>query len=73
MIFIFKYPIMETDKKNKVKKQKHNLDTKLDEFLEEEEETKECVGEECLLNDGKEIVERVNKVYKTVDGRQLLI
>ena len=36
-------------------------------------EEKECEGEECLINDGKEIVERVNKVYKTTDGRQLLI
>jgi len=43
----------------------------LDAFMEEEE--KECVGEECLINDGKEIVERVNKVYKTTDGRQLLM
>ena len=36
-------------------------------------QTEECVGEECLINDGKEIVERVNKVYKTNDGRQLLM
>jgi len=52
--------------------EKQDLETKLDDFLNEEGE-KECVGEECLLNDGKEIVERVNKVYKTTDGRQLLM
>jgi hypothetical protein len=44
----------------------------LDTFLGETAE-KECVGEECLINDGKEIVERVDKVYKTNDGRQLLM
>ena len=44
----------------------------LDEFLGENNE-KECVGDECVINDGKEIVERVNKVYKTNDGRELLM
>ena len=58
----------EKDIKNTEKK---SLGIVLDEFLEEEE--KECVGDECLINDGKEIIERVNKVYKTSDGRQLLI
>ena len=58
---------------DKEKPKKETLETKLDEFLEEEQEEKECVGEECLINDGKEIIERVNKVYKTTDGRQLLI
>jgi hypothetical protein len=59
------------DKKNKKDKSKiEDLETKLDEFLEEE---KECVGEECFIDNGKEIIERVNKVYKTTDGRQLLI
>jgi low affinity Fe/Cu permease len=62
------------DKKNKKNKNKvEDLEIKLDEFLQEEEEEKECVGEECVINDGKEIIERVNKVYKTTDGRQLLI
>ena len=56
----------------KEKKEKHNLEAKLDDFLNEKKE-KECVGEECFINDGKEIVERVTKVYKTTDGRQLLI
>ena len=64
---------MEYKEKKKGKKKIKDLETNLDEFLEEEVEEKECVGEECLLNDGKEIIERVNKVYKTTDGRQLLI
>jgi hypothetical protein len=55
-------------------KEKDVLKKKLDSFLDvNETEEKECVGEECLINDGKEIVERVNKVYKTNDGRQLLM
>jgi len=62
---------METSKDNK---QKETLEKKLDNFLSEDNPTKEeCVGDECLINDGKEIVERVNKVYKTNDGRQLLM
>ena len=60
------------DKKQQ-KKEKQDLVSELDEFLSEEIEEKECVGEECLINDGKEIVERVNKIYKTTDGRQLLM
>jgi hypothetical protein len=63
---------MDTKNKNtKNNEDKKELSTSLDNFLEENE--KECVGEECLINDGKEIVERVNKVYKTNDGRQLLM
>lgn len=58
-----------TDKKNQEK-----LENNLDQFLGTEKTTKEeCVGEECIINDGKEIVERVDKVYKTTDGRQLLM
>ena len=53
-------------------KETKDLENSLNEFLNVNEE-KECEGEECLINDGKEIVERVNKVYKTTDGRQLLI
>ena len=71
MIFITKDNIMD---KKKHKKEKVDLVNKLDEFLSEEEvKEKECVGEECLFNDGKEIVERVDKVYKSTDGRQLLM
>jgi hypothetical protein len=61
---------MVEEKKDIKKKTKKKLEDNLDEFLEEEIE---CVGEECLINDGKEIVERVDKIYKTTDGRQLLI
>jgi hypothetical protein len=66
---------------DKDKNKDKDLESTLDDFLSEEVkkeeskevEEKECVGEECLINDGKEIVERVNKVYKTTDGRQLLM
>jgi hypothetical protein len=61
--------IMKNEKKNT-----ENLNKNLDSFLgENNKPKKECTGEECLINDGKEIVERVNKVYKTNDGRQLLM
>jgi hypothetical protein len=56
------------------KNSKESLENKLDDFLKNPNSKKEeCVGDECLINDGKEIVERVNKVYKTNDGRQLLM
>jgi hypothetical protein len=58
---------------NKKKTEKKDLENNLDEFLGKETKKQECVGEECIINDGKEIVERVNKVYKTNDGRQLLM
>lgn len=62
---------MET---NKETKEKETLKNKLDNFLTNgKKDEKDCVGDECLINDGKEIVERVNKVYKTNDGRQLLM
>ena len=63
---------MDKQDKQDKKIKKKSLENKLDQFLEEETE-KECVGEECFINDGKEIVERVNKIYKTTDGRQLLM
>jgi hypothetical protein len=62
---------METKNNNDEKK---TLENKLNDFLNvSNNKTEECVGDECLINDGKEIVERVNKVYKTNDGRQLLM
>ena len=61
---------METNKDNK---EKETLKNKLNDFITNQKEVEECVGEECLINDGKEIVERVEKVYKTNDGRQLLM
>ena len=62
---------MET---NRDTKKNDNLEKSLNDFLNDNTTKKEeWVGEECLINDGKEIVERVNKVYKTNDGRQLLM
>jgi hypothetical protein len=61
--------LLESKKK---KTEKKDLENNLDEFLGTQPK-KECTGEECIINDGKEIVERVNKVYKTNDGRQLLM
>jgi|TARA_R110000803_G_scaffold203292_4_gene268781 hypothetical protein len=55
-------------------KKNQELENNLDDFLGTKNDTEqECVGEECIINDGKEIVERVDKVYKTTDGRQLLM
>jgi hypothetical protein len=62
---------MET---NRDTKKNDNLEKSLNDFLNDNNTKKEdCVGEECLINDGKEIVERVNKIYKTNDGRQLIM
>ena len=62
---------MET---NRDTKKNENLEKSLNDFLNDNNtKNQACVGEECLINDGKEIVERVNKVYKTNDGRQLLM
>jgi hypothetical protein len=62
---------MET---NKDTRKNDNLEKSLNDFLNDNNTKKEeCVGDECLINDGKEIVERVNKIYKTNDGRQLLM
>jgi len=55
------------------KEKNKSLENNIDEFLGDENPKKECVGDECIINDGKEIVERVNKVFKTNDGRELLI
>jgi hypothetical protein len=62
---------MET---NRNTKKNENLEKSLNDFLNDNNtKNEECVGDECLINDGKEIVERVNKIYKTNDGRQLLM
>jgi hypothetical protein len=59
---------------NNDKKNQEELENNLDSFLgNTKTKEKECVGDECIINDGKEIVERVDKVYKTTDGRQLLM
>ena len=59
------------DEKNK--KNEKDIEKGLNDFLDKPQIECECEGEECIINDGKEIVERVNKVYKTTDGRQLLM
>ena len=59
---------------NRNTKKNENLEKSLNDFLNDNNtKNEECVGDECLINDGKEIVERVNKIYKTNDGRQLLM
>jgi hypothetical protein len=58
---------------NKNQKNEKDLEKGLDQFLNKKNKEVECEGDECIINDGKEIVERVNKVYKTTDGRQLLM
>ena len=55
------------DNKNNNKKEQ---DKKLDKFLGQEQE---CQGEECLIKNNGEIVERLDKKYITPDGKQLLI
>ena len=40
---------METNKDNK---EKETLKNKLNDFLTNQKEVEECVGEECLINDG---------------------
>lgn len=54
---------MNEDKKEK------DLDNKLDEFLNSEEE---CKDGECKLKSPTDLVERINKKIVTEDGRQLL-
>ena len=49
---------MDNNKENKKTK---DLEDSLNEFLNVNEE-RECEGEECLINDGKEIVERVQSL-----------
>ncbi len=55
-------------------KKTEKLEKNLDDFLENDKNKKQnCTGDECLLKSPDEIVERVEKVYKTTDGRQLLM
>jgi len=55
--------------KNDDKDLKKSLST----FIDPDKKKKECVGEECLIVNNDEIVERVEKKLITNDGRQLLI
>ncbi len=54
----------------KENKNDKDLDKKLDEFLNSQEE--ECKDGECKLKSPSELVERINKKIVTEDGRQLL-
>ena len=54
---------------NKIKKEK--LDSELDNFLGNEE--LECTTEECKIKSDRSLVERINKIVITEDGRLLLI
>jgi hypothetical protein len=56
---------METNKNNKEK----DLKKKLDNFLTD---NKNCEGEDCLIKDNQELVQREHKRIITSDGRQLL-
>ena len=46
---------------------------KLNKFLGQNESTPECQGEECLIKNNGELIERIEKKYITPDGKQLLI
>lgn len=53
-----------------------NIKNNLDNFLSEPNQTNnntDCKEEVCYVNDGKEIVERIEKKLVTNDGRRLLI
>ena len=56
---------------NKDNKKTKDLEDSLNEFLNVKEE-KECEGEECLIKDNDELVQREHKKIITSDGRQLL-
>jgi hypothetical protein len=56
---------MENTNKNKEKELNDNLNN----FLNKD---KSCEGEECLIKDNDELVQREHKKIITNDGRQLL-
>lgn len=56
---------MENTNKNKEKELNNNLNK----FLNKD---KSCEGEECLIKDNDELVQREHKKIITNDGRQLL-
>lgn len=49
-----------------------NKDKELENKLKNVLNTKECTGEECLIKDPQELVQREHKKIITNDGRQLL-
>lgn len=48
-----------------------DVEKSLSDFLGQEKQ-EECKGEECIINNDKSILERINKKIITSDGRQLL-
>ncbi len=59
-------------------KDKKDLNTTVDEFLEEEKQEleqpkeEECTTKECKMKNGSGLLERIDKKYVTNDGRMLL-
>jgi hypothetical protein len=51
------------------KKREKELQDKLNNFLTDK---KNCEGDECLIKDNQELVQREHKKIITSDGRQLL-
>lgn len=64
---------MDTNKNNKEKN--NEIKNSLENFLSDNQTNKnsECKEDVCYVNDGKEIVERIDKKILTGDGRRLLI
>ena len=58
---------------NKNNTESNDQGKKLDKFLGQEANTQECQGEECLIKNNGELIERIEKKYITPDGKQLLI
>jgi hypothetical protein len=65
---------MYTDK-NKKELENKEIKGSLDNFLSDNKtgQNIECKEDVCYVNDGKEIVERIEKKLVTSDGRRLLI
>lgn len=63
--------------RNNEKKNSENIEINgsLDNFLSDDKKQQniECKEDVCYVNDGKEIVERIEKKLVTSDGRRLLI
>jgi hypothetical protein len=60
---------------NKNKTENTDIKGSLDNFLSDDKKQQnvECKEDVCYVNDGKEIVERIEKKLVTNDGRRLLI
>lgn len=58
---------------NKKQGKEREIKGSLDNFLSDDKKQTECKEDVCYVNDGKEIVERIEKKLVTNDGRRLLI